>query len=413
MRPLLLFVPLLFTVLGFKCIQAEKPDTVQEEQEQISPPEVVVGAAQFDKYLPMLKGKKVGMLVNQTSVVGNTHLVDTLLSLGVNIQTIFAPEHGFRGDHSAGAHVADGTDVKTGLKITSLYGKNRRPSSDMVKDLDVVIFDIQDVGVRFYTYISSMQYMMEACSRNGVAFLVLDRPNPNGHYVDGPVLEKEYRSFIGMHEVPLVHGLTVGEFAHMIDGENWVSNNESMPEPNLTVVTCLNYDHNTMYHLPIRPSPNLPNMESVYLYPSLGLFEGTNVSVGRGTDMPFQVLGRPGQKNGSITFTPEPIPGVADNPKYDGKECRGVLLQEFAMTYLLDYKRLYLDWLFLFQNTNDVEANGAFFKPFFNKLAGTAELRKQIESGMSVEDIRKSWEPELSAFKEKRKEYLLYKDFEK
>jgi len=407
MRKSLYLVPVIILFLGFKCIQTET------ERHQHDPHEnearVLVGAEQMAMYFKELKGKRVGLLVNQTSMVGSQHLVDTLLMLGIDIQTIFAPEHGFRGDHSAGAHVSHGVDEKTGLKITSLYGKNRKPSAKMLEGLDVVVFDIQDVGVRFYTYISSMQYMMEACAENSVDFMVLDRPNPNGHYVDGPVLEDKYKSFIGMHKVPLVHGMTVGEFAKMIYGENWIENKSNFT---LSVIPCANYTHKTLYHLPVRPSPNLPNMQSVYLYPSLGLFEGTNVSVGRGTEMPFQVLGRPGQTKGSIVFTPESIPGVSDHPKYEGKECRGVMLREFASTYLLDYEKLYLDWLFLFYKTNDEEKNGKFFKPFFDKLAGTASLREQIESDTPIKEIRMSWQVGIADFKTMRKKYLLYPDFE-
>lgn len=410
MRKSLYLLPLLAILLGFTCIQ--KKDSVAVEQQDDHKHElhsVQVGAESISDYIDYLHGKTVGLLVNQTSMIGQTHLVDSLLSLGINIKTIFAPEHGFRGDHSAGAHVDHGVDKKTGLKITSLYGKNRKPSATMLEGLDVVVFDIQDVGVRFYTYISSMHYMMEACNENKVSLMVLDRPNPNGHYVDGPVLEPQFRSFIGMHEVPLVHGMTVGEFAKMIQGEGWIENAEKL---DLRVIPCKQYTHNTLYHLPIRPSPNLPNMESVYLYPSLGLFEGTNVSVGRGTEMPFQVLGRPGQQKGSIVFTPESIPGVSDKPKYEGKECRGVMLREFASTYLLDYRKIYLEWLFLFNSSNNEDLNGPFFKSFFDKLAGTTKLREQIESGTSIADIRKSWKPKIDEFKQVRKKYLLYPDFQ-
>lgn len=376
-----------------------------QEQHDSSKAVIQVGAAQLQEYLPLLKDKRVAMMVNQTSTIGSTHVVDTLLQWGVNIVKIFAPEHGFRGDHSAGAHVNSSKDEKTGLPIVSLYGKNRKPSVEMVKDVDVIIFDIQDVGVRFYTYISSMHYLMETCSENNLEMMVLDRPNPNGHYVDGPVLDSKYKSFIGMHPVPLVHGMTTGEFAQMINGENWLSNKKPCK---LTVIKCKNYTHDSLYRLPIRPSPNLPTMASVYLYPSLGLFEGTNVSVGRGTDHPFEVLGRPGLKNGSYSFTPQSIPGVADNPKYEGKECRGMLLTDFAQTYILGNRRIYLEWLKLFYASNNAEKDGVFFKDFFTKLAGTPELQKQIESEMSSEDIYKSWQPALDRYKMMRGQYLLY-----
>jgi uncharacterized protein YbbC (DUF1343 family) len=410
MRKLLFILPITVLLLGFTCIH-KKPESHQSTNYSSTVVEssTKVGASHIELYLDLLKGKKVGVLVNQTSMLGETHLVDTLLGLGVNIVTIFAPEHGFRGDHSAGAHVENGKDQKTGLKITSLYGKNRKPSAEMLQGLDYVLFDIQDVGVRFYTYISSMHYMMEACNENKVSLIILDRPNPNGYYIDGPTLEPKFKSFIGMHEVPLVHGMTVGEFATMIVGEKWI---DKADELDLKVIKCSSYSHSTLYQLPVRPSPNLPNMQAVYLYPSLGLFEGTNVSVGRGTDFPFQVLGRPGLPNGSILFTPESIPGVSDHPKHEGKECRGVMLREFANTYLLDNKQLYLDWLFLFQKTNDQEQNGPYFKSFFDKLAGTTTLRKQIESNTPIIDIRKSWQTDIDSFKLTRKKYLLYYDFE-
>lgn len=401
-----------FLLLTLNCEACKAPEKEQKNTEPIESQELkqeentlLVGAEQIDKYIDLLKNKRVAMMVNQTSMCGDVHVVDTLLSLGVNLKKIFAPEHGFRGDHSAGAHVKTTTDAKTGLPIVSLYGKSRKPSQAMLADIDILIFDIQDVGVRFYTYISSMHYLMEGCAEAGKEFMVLDRPNPNGHYVDGPVLEPQFRSFIGMHEVPLVHGMTVGEFAKMINGEKWLKDGKTCP---LTVIPCQWYTHSTKYKVPIRPSPNLPNMASIYLYPSLGLFEGTNVSVGRGTEMPFQLLGRPGLEEGSLSFTPKSIPGVADNPKYLGKECKGIGLKDFASTYVLTSQRIYLQWLFLFYESNNEEENGAFFKPFFNKLAGTTKLREQIESGMTVDEIYASWEEGLIKFKKMRKPYLLY-----
>jgi len=395
------------------CKPAQNLDGRQIETAQTSthvdvadtPRHVVVGAERLGEYLPWLAGKKVALMVNQTSLVGSSHLVDTLLSIGVNIVRIFAPEHGFRGDHSAGAHVKNTKDEKTGLPITSLYGSTRKPTQEMLKGVDIVIFDIQDVGVRFYTYISSMHYLMEACSENKIKLMVLDRPNPNGHYVDGPVLETQFKSFIGMHPVPLVHGMTTGEFARMINGERWLSSGDTCE---LYVVKCSGYSHRIRYNLPVRPSPNLPTQASVYLYPSLGLFEGTNVSVGRGTDHPFELLGRPGLKQGTYNFTPVSLPGVADDPKYQDIPCKGILLSEFANTYILTNKRIYLDWLFLFYQSNDEADNGAFFKPVFSKLAGTAKLQKQIEDGVSAAEIYQSWQPGLDAFKPIRKKYLLY-----
>ncbi|MFM9944985.1 MAG: exo-beta-N-acetylmuramidase NamZ domain-containing protein [Bacteroidia bacterium] len=366
---------------------------------------VITGAEQTQEYLKLIKEKTIAIVVNQTSVIGKTHLVDSLLSLGVKIKTIFAPEHGFRGDHSAGAKVNSATDEKTGLKITSLYGKNRKPSVEDLEGIDCVIFDIQDVGVRFYTYISTMHYVMEACAENNISFIVLDRPNPNGHYVDGPVLDIKFKSFIGMHPVPLVHGMTVGEFAQMINGEGWLTGGKKCQ---LTIIKLKDYTHQTMYKLPIRPSPNLPTMESVYLYPSVGLFEGTNVSVGRGTPKPFEWIGRPGLTTGSTTFTPKIIPGVVHDPPYEGKECRGILLTEFCNHYLIDSKQIYLEWLPLFYKSNIAEY-GEFFKATsFDRLAGSDKLRIQIIEGKTSAQIRESWMVDLKGFEGIRKLYLLY-----
>lgn len=366
---------------------------------------VITGAEQTAEYLPLLKGKNVALVVNQTSVIGKTHLVDSLLHLGIKIKTIFAPEHGFRGDHSAGAKVNSAIDEKTRIKITSLYGKNRKPAKEDLAGIDYVIFDIQDVGVRFYTYISTMHYVMEACAENNIRFMVFDRPNPNGHYVDGPVLDIKFKSFIGMHPVPLVHGMTVGEFAQMINGENWMGEGKKCQ---LKVIKLKGYTHHTMYKLGIRPSPNLPTMESIYLYPSTGLFEGTNVSVGRGTPKPFEWLGRPGLANGSTVFTPRKIPGVADDPPYEGKECRGILLTEFCNHYLLDSKQVYLDWLILFYKSNTTE-NGEFFKTSsFDRLAGSDKLRLQIMEGKTPAQIRETWKEDLKNYEAMRRKYLLY-----
>jgi uncharacterized protein YbbC (DUF1343 family) len=391
-------------------------EVVNQEQvkSKITQP-ISVGAAQLSEYLTLLEGKRVAMMVNQTSKVGQAHVVDTLLQWGVDIVKIFAPEHGFRGDHSAGAHVKSTTDTKTGLPIVSLYGNSRKPTKAMMAGVDIVIFDIQDVGVRFYTYISSMHYLMEACAENNLEMMVLDRPNPNGHYVDGPTLDIKYKSFIGMHQVPLVHGMTVGEFATMINGEGWLTSADTCK---LTVIKCKNYTHDSMYQLPIGPSPNLPTMESIYLYPSLGLFEGTNVSIGRGTDKPFELVGRPIDKTkpptgiippkGWYEFIPKSIPGVSDHPKYEGDTCYGLWLSNFANDYIVPTKRIHLDLLRRWYETNDEDLNGPYFKAFFTKLAGGPELKKQIEAGVSSEDIYQSWEPDLVMFKAMRFQYLLY-----
>ena len=366
---------------------------------------VITGAQQTALYLPLLKGKTIALVVNQTSLIGNTHLVDSLISLGVKIKTIFAPEHGFRGDHSAGAKVSSAIDQKTGIAITSLYGKSRKPSQEQLSGIEAVVFDIQDVGVRFYTYISTMHYVMEACAEKKIPMIVLDRPNPNGYYVDGPVLDIKFKSFIGMHPVPLVHGMTVGEFATMINGEKWLTGGAKCE---LTVIKLQGYTHQTLYKLPVRPSPNLASMESIYLYPSLGLFEGTNVSVGRGTPKPFEWIGRPGLGHGNTKYTPVKIPGVADDPPYEGKECRGILLTEFCNHYLKDSKQIYLDWLILFYKNNRAEDGDFFITSSFDRLAGSDQLRQQIMAGKSSEDIRATWQEGLEKYKTMRKKYLLY-----
>ncbi|WP_187263291.1 exo-beta-N-acetylmuramidase NamZ family protein [Pontibacter beigongshangensis] len=378
--------------------RAEEPQTPQ-------PKPLQTGAAQTGRYLKLLQGKRVGLVVNQTSVIGKTHLVDTLLSHGIRITTIFAPEHGFRGEADAGAHIKDAKDTKTGLPIISLYGSNKKPLPEQLQNVDVVVFDIQDVGVRFYTYISTMHYVMEACAENNKPLLVLDRPNPNGHYVDGPVLElkKETTSFVGMHPIPLVHGLTVGELAKMINGEKWLGGQRQCQ---LTVIPVANYNHKMPYQLPVRPSPNLPNAQAILLYPSLGLFEGTNVSVGRGTSTPFQVIGSPFYKNKDFSFTPKPMPGAQD-PPHKGKTCYGLDLtsaeqaQPFTLSFLLEmyHNSTNQDKFFLTSN-------------FIDKLAGTTKLQEQIKAGKSEAEIEASWQADLAKYKTMRKRYLLYPDFE-
>ncbi|WP_439881922.1 exo-beta-N-acetylmuramidase NamZ family protein [Pontibacter sp. MBLB2868] len=359
-----------------------------------------MGAERMDLYLPKLKGKRVGMVVNQTSLVGQTHLVDTLLSRGVNIVTIFAPEHGFRGEADAGAHVKDAKDTRTGLPIISLYGNNKKPQPEQIKDLDVLVFDIQDVGTRFYTYISTMHYVMEAAAENNKEVLILDRPNPNGDYVDGPVLEKEHKSFVGMHPIPIVHGLTVGELAQMINGQKWL---EGQRQAKITVIPMANYTHETPYVLPVRPSPNLPNEQAIQLYPSICFFEGTTVSVGRGTPTPFQVIGSPYYKIKDFSFTPVSTPG-ATNPPHKGEVCYGLDLTHVAVPAKVDLTYL----LEMYQNSTEKDK---FFNNFFEKLAGTSKLREQLKAGMSEAEIRASWEPQLSEYKKMRKQYLLYPDF--
>jgi uncharacterized protein YbbC (DUF1343 family) len=367
------------------------------------------GAEQTAKYLPLLAGKNVAIVANQTSVISNTHLVDTLLSLGIQVQKVFAPEHGFRGDAGAGETILNGKDAKTGLPLISLYGKNKKPSADMLKGIDVIVFDIQDVGARFYTYISTMHYVLEAAVENNKEVIVLDRPNPNGFYIDGPVLDKKFTSFVGMHPIPIVHGLTVGELATMIVGEKWiVTENPKF----LKVIPCVNYSHSDLYEPSVRPSPNLPTISSIYLYPSLCLFEGTKVSVGRGTELPFQVIGFPENKTGKYTFTPQDIKGVAMDPPHEGKQCSGHNLQEFGSFYITTSRELYLEWLIgLCEQEKD---KAAFFTTpeFFDKLAGTDQLRAQLMEGKTAAEIRATWKPALDEYKMKRKKYLLYRDFE-
>ncbi len=377
-------------------------DEISSEIQSSKTEKVYPGAFRIKEYLPLLKNKRVGMVVNQTSTIHQTHLVDSLLQLGVNIEMIFAPEHGFRGDHSAGEHVKSTIDAKTGIDIQSLYGNKKKPSADIMSKVDIVVFDIQDVGVRFYTYISTMHYVMESCAENNIPFIVLDRPNPNGHYVDGPCLKTEYKSFVGMHPVPLVHGMTIGEFAGMINGEGWLDGHKKC---NLTVIPCVGYDHQYLYSLPIRPSPNLPNMSSVYLYPSLGLFEGTRVSLGRGTPYPFQILGTPDNEELSYSFTPVSIPGVADKPPLENQKCFGISLKPLADSIS---KQPFIDlyWLKYFYQTSTDTAQ--FFNAMFNKLAGNGELKEQIKAQKSDAEIRESWKVDLQAFRTLRKKYLLY-----
>lgn len=367
---------------------------------------IKVGAQRTELYFPILKGKNVALVINQTSLIGKVPLVDSLLKAGIAVKKIFCPEHGVRGIADAGETVENFTDTKTGLPVISLYGKNFKPKVSDLKGIDIVVYDIQDVGVRFYTYISTMSYAMEACAENNVEFLVLDRPNPNGNYIDGPVLEKEYSSFVGMHPVPIVYGMTAAEYASMVNEEGWLKNGVKCK---LKYIAVNNYNHTYHYILPVPPSPNLPNINSVYLYPSLGLFEGTVVSVGRGTDYPFQVIGHPDIKNGNYSFTPVSKPGAA-NPPFKGIKCNGYKLDEFAEIYIKNIRQIYLYWLTAAYKELPDKAN--FFNSYFDKLAGTDKLRKQIIAGTKEEDIYKSWKGDIDKFKKIRKKYLIYPDFE-
>jgi uncharacterized protein YbbC (DUF1343 family) len=365
---------------------------------------VTIGATQFDQYLPKLKNKRVGVLTNVTGLVGKTSIVDTLLKLKVKIKKIFGPEHGFRSDSEAGETVKSNKDVKTGLPIISLYGSNKKPTKEQLKDIDVLIYDIQDIGVRFYTYISTMSYAMEACAENGKEFMVLDRPNPNGFYVDGPVLKPEYQSFLGLHAVPIVYGMTCGEYAKMVNGEGWLKNKVKCK---LTVIGLKNYDRKASYQLPVNPSPNIPNAQAVLLYPGLGLFEGTPVSLGRGTPFPFQVIGLPGYPDTSFGFTPRPSK-LSKEPKYVDQRCYGVDLRKDA--YLKTHPKQ-INISRVIQMYAKLKRED-FFESNFNYHVGNKELQMQIKENVSEAEIRKSWEADLEKFKLIRKKYLMYADFE-
>lgn len=366
--------------------------------------QLLTGAACTDEYLPQLQGKRVGLVVNHTSLVGAAHLVDTLRAAGVNISIVFAPEHGFRGGADAGAAISDSTDARTGILIRSLYGKNKKPSPADLQRIDVMVFDIQDVGTRFYTYISTLFYVSEACAEARKPLIVLDRPNPNGHYVDGPVLETPYKSFVGMAPVPLVHGCTVGELAQMFKGEKWINAADSLP---LSIVPCAFYTHDTHYAPPVRPSPNLPDVRSILMYPGLCLFEGTKVSVGRGTDRPFQRIGYPDFPAGKTAFTPSSTPG-AQNPPYNGQACEGFDLTETTLDSLYAMKKIDLSWLLFFFEKSPRKDDFFVKTGFFNLLAGNRTLRVQVEQGMKESEIRASWQPGLQQYKAMRSRYLLY-----
>ncbi len=395
--------------------------------------EILSGAERISVYLPMLRGKKLGIFANQTSTVGNSHLVDTLMKLGMDIRVIFGPEHGFRGTADAGEKIGNYKDEKTGITVISLYGPKRRPAPEDVKDVDILIFDIQDVGVRFYTYISSMQEFMEAAFEMHKPLLLLDRPNPNGFYVDGPVLDvSKFKSFIGMQPVPIVYGMTLGEYAMMIAGEKWLkpaanevydyyrhAENSADTPFHFLVIKCANYTHNSKYVLPVRPSPNLPNIQSIYLYPSTCFFEGTVLSEGRGTNKQFQVYGHPDLPHDMFSFTPNPNEGAKTSKLY-GQVCYGRDLSGKPDEVLKEVdNRIQLKWVMeaykLFPDKEKfflVPKSGNMETSHFSKLAGNNELWQQIRDGKSEKEIRKSWEPGLSEFKEIRKKYLMYEDFE-
>lgn len=375
--------------------KALEPETTSQKYKNLS---IKTGAENYTAYLPLLANKKIGIVTNPTGIIeSKKHLVDFLLENKVDLQKIYAPEHGFRGTADAGEVIKDGKDIKTNLPIISLYGNNKKPKPEQLADIDIVIFDIQDVGARFYTYISTLHYVMEACAENNIELLVLDRPNPNGSIVDGPVLEMEHKSFVGMHTIPVLHGMTIGEYAKMINGEKWLANGLTC---NLTVIPCANYKRDMPYSLLVKPSPNLPNDQSINLYASLCFFEGTNVSVGRGTEKQFQIYGSPFLLKTDFSFTPIPNFG-AKEPMHKDILCYGEDLSKIKKV-----SRLELKWLIkTYANTSD---KTVFFNDFFTKLAGTKKLQEQIIEGVSEKDIRKSWEADLNVFKETRKKYLIY-----
>ncbi len=396
----------LFSLLFFGCKNSKKQESLVMDthfEQEVKTEEIVVGANRTEQYLPLLQGKKIGVVANQTSVVFRadgtyTHLVDTLVSRGVKIVTVFAPEHGFRGEADAGEHVANDVDVRTGLPVYSLFGKSKKPSQDALDGIDIVLFDIQDIGVRFYTYISTLTYVMEACAEKGIGIIILDRPNPNAHYIDGPTLEVDHKSFVGMHPIPLVYGMTIAEYGKMVNGEKWL---DKGIQCDLEVVEMLNYTYENSYSLPIRPSPNLPNDKAINLYPSLGFFEGTIINAGRGTDYQFQRYGAPFFPKSDFTYTPQPNFG-SKHPKFENQLCYGVDLSKekeldfVNISYLVDaFKKT--------PNTKD------FFGDTFTIHAGTEKLRNQIEGGLSAEEIRASWQNDIEAFKIIRKKYLLYR----
>lgn len=396
------FLSVLSLFLSLISCSIKKQSTVIDHRANEITHEIVVGANNTSLYLPLLAGKNVALVTNQTSVIfksnGYSHLVDSLLSLGIHIEKVFSPEHGFRGDVDAGETVADGFDVKTGLPIVSLYGKNKKPTAEQLQGIDMVVFDIQDVGVRFYTYISTLHYVMEACAENGIPLIVLDRPNPNAHYIDGPTLKMQHTTFLGMHPVPLVYGMTIGEYAQMINGEHWLNNKVTC---DLTVIPLKNYTHHSEYSLPIKPSPNLPNDKAINLYPSLGFFEGTTINAGRGTENQFQQYGAPFFPKSEFSYIPQPNEG-AKSPKHLGKLCYGVDLKSVERL-----KHVNISWLLdAYAKTPKTEP---FFGSSFTAHSGNTELEIQIKSGMTANGIHHSWKPEIALFKKVRAKYLLYK----
>lgn len=399
------FLFILILLFSFGCssvkkskVESQKPKALETPSQKIKNLAIKTGAENYETYLPLFENKKIGIVTNPTGIVENKkHLVDFLIEKKVDLQKIYAPEHGFRGTADAGEIIKDGKDIKTNLPIISLYGNNKKPKSEQLAGIDIMLFDIQDVGARFYTYISTLHYVMEACAENNIELLVLDRPNPNGSIIDGPVLEMQQKSFVGMHPIPVLHGMTIGEYAKMINGEKWLANGIQCK---LKVVPCTYYNREMKYNLPVKPSPNLPNDQSINLYASLCFFEGTNVSVGRGTEKQFQIYGSPFLLKTNFSFTPIPNFGAKEPMHID------ILCYGEDLTKIKKVTRLELKWLLkAYANTSD---KAIFFNDFFTKLAGTKKLQEQIVNGVSEKEIRKSWEVDLNAFKEMRKKYLIY-----
>jgi len=391
-----------YTAVAQKSIHKLYKTPISEKKHKI-----ITGADQTNLYIDYLKGKNIGMVINQTSVIGKnlTLSPDTFLKLGITVKKIFGPEHGFRGDASNGAEVSSATDAATGIPVISLYGnKHYKPTPEDLKGIDLMIFDIQDVGARFYTYLSTLQYVMEACAENNIELMILDRPNPNGFYVDGPVLDTAHRSFIGLNPIPIAHGLTIAEYARMINGEGWLKNHVQCK---LKIIKVANYTHNDNYKLPVNPSPNLNTEKSILLYPSVCLFEGTTLSLGRGTMLPFLQIGHPALEGKyAYSFKPKSIPGMSEDPPQKDKTCYGIDLKNYDTNVIRASGRINLTWLITLYKAFPDKAH--FFNSYFTKLAGTDELRKQIEAGKSEEEIRASWEPALSIYKNMRMKYLLY-----
>lgn len=369
--------------------------------------DLYVGAQQLIGLKNFIDTARISIVANQTSVLGNTHLVDTLLKSGIRIQSVMTPEHGFRGNNGAGELVDDTIDEATGLKLISLYGNHRKPKAEDLENVDIVVFDLQDVGTRFYTYISTLQYVMEACAENNKTLVILDRPNPNGFYIDGPVLKKEFSSFVGMQSIPVVHGLTIAEYALMLNGECWLK--DSM-QCRLKIFKVNGYNHKMMYQLPVKPSPNLPSMAAIYLYPSLCFFEGTPMSIGRGTNKPFQLLGHPEMKTWDTVFLPKSMLESAPNPPLKDTECKGFDLTDFGLYVIPGTREIALFWIS--EAYFELGGKDSFFLPFFDKLAGSDQLKKQIIEGKSDVEIRQSWQLDIQTYKQTRKKYLLYPDFE-